>query len=251
LGVDPHDSKASPTLSANPAMRLARVAGLLYLAIIVLGVWSDGVIRSSIVVSGSPSDTAANIQASVTSFRWSLVADSVMVLCDVALAVLLLVLLRPVSNVLAMTAAAFRLTQSAILGINLLNQHVATRLVTAPEAAGALDEATRNALALTFAEAQGHGYDIGLLFFGINCLLTGTLVYRSGFLPRFIGVLVAASGPVYLVGSYLSLLAPHAATSFDVAYVLPLVAELALCLWLLVRGVDVARWEARAATVKR
>lgn len=238
-------------MPATQARRLARVAGVLYLAIIVLGVWSEGVVRSGIVVAGSPSETAANVLAATTRFRMSLVADSVMVLCDVALAVLLFVLLRPVSNVLAMTAAAFRLTQAAVLGTNLLNQHVAIQLASAPGATSGLDSATRDSLVLTFAEAQGYGYDIGLLFFGINCVLTGVLVYRSGFLPRSIGALVAASGPVYLVGSYLSLLAPDAASAFDVAYALPLVAELSFCLWLLIKGIDAERWDARAAGVKR
>lgn len=233
----------------NDVVKQARVAGLLYLAIIVLGVWSDGVVRSGIVVAGNASETAANIVAQAGSFQASLVADSLMVLCDVALAILLFVLLRPVSKVLAMMAAAFRLVQSAVLGINLLNQHLAALLLTAPGLSTTLDPAARDALVLMFAEAQGYGYDLGLLFFGVNCVLTGVLVFKSGFLPRSIGVLVAASGPVYLVGSYLSLLAPAAAGKFEMAYVLPLVAELAFCLWLLIKGVDVEGWQARAGLV--
>ena len=227
------------------ALRQARVAGLLYLAIIVCGVWSDGFVRSSLIVADEPTKTAANIAATTSTFQMSLVADSVMVLCDVALAVVLFLLLEPVSRALALTAAAFRIVQSAVLGLNLLNQHLALVLITA--GGYELAPPARDSLVLLFAQAQGHGYDIGLLFFGINCVLTGYLVFKSRFLPRAVGVLVAASGPVYLVGSYLSLLAPHTASTFEIAYVLPLVAELSFCLWLLFKGIDTRAWPGRVA----
>jgi hypothetical protein len=223
---------------STPSARLARIAGALYLAIIVCGVWSDGFVRSRLVVSGDAQQTAGNILGSQGLFRMSFVADSIMILCDVALAVFLFELLRGVGRMVALLATAFRLTQAAVLGLNLLNQHLALALLTAPANGAALEPTSRDALALLFAEAQAYGYDLGLLFFGICCLLTGYLVFRSGFLPRWIGVLVAASGPVYLAGSYLRFLWPAGAEGFQTAYVLPLIAETAFCLWLLVKGVD-------------
>jgi hypothetical protein len=90
---------------------------------------------------------------------------------------------------------------------------------------------------LLFLEAQSHGYDLGLIPFGINCLLTGYLVYKAEFLPRTIGLMLVAAGVVYLVGSYLRFLAPALAGPFQMAYALPLVAETAFCLWLLIKGV--------------
>jgi ABC-type uncharacterized transport system permease subunit len=224
--------------SSDSRPRLARVAGLLYLVIIVCGVWSDGFVRSQLVVAGDAAQTAERILGAQNLFRLSFVADSVMVLCDVALAVLLYELLRPVNKLLASLATAFRLTQAAVLGLNLLNQHLTLALLTAPH--GAFEDTERNTLALLFAEAQAYGYDLGLLFFGINCLITGYLVFKSGFLPRAIGLLVAASGPVYLAGSYLRFLAPDVATTIQLAYVLPLLAESALCVWLLIRGTGYA-----------
>lgn len=214
--------------------RVARTAGVLYLAIIVCGIWADGFVRSSLIVASDAQATAANISAAMQLFRLSMVADTIMMLCDVGLAVLLYVLLRPVSPTGAMLATAFRLTQAAVLGANLLNlQFVVMFLANG----GGLDAEHRDALALLFAQAHGTGYDIGLLFFGINCLVTGYLVYRSGFLPRFLGVLILGTGPVYLIGSYLKLLAPVAAEAFQPAYLLPVLAETTLCLWLLIKGV--------------
>ncbi len=209
------------------------VAGVLYLVIIVCGVWSDGFVRSQLIVAGDAQQTAANILEAESLFRLSFFADSLMVLCDVGLAVLLFELLRGVSAPIAALATAFRVTQAAVLGLNLLNQHLSLSLLTGTHA---LDVQTRNALALLFAEAQGYGYDLGLLFFGINCVLTGIVVFCSGFAPRWIGVLVAASGPVYLIGSSLRFLSPEIAEGFQRAYMLPLVAETAFCLWLLVAG---------------
>lgn len=238
--------RGGPRRISSP-LRIARVAGILYLAIIVLGVSSDGVIRAGLIEPGNAAETSANILASPGLFRFSLAADSVMVLCDVALAIVLYFLLRPVSQLGAMMAAAFRLVQAAVLGVNLLNQHLALLVLSEHGLSDALEPTTQKALVLLFAEAQGYGYDLGLLFFGVNCILTGFLVFRSGFLPRWIGALVGASGPVYLIGSYLSLLAPSVAQGFEAAYLLPLVGELAFCLWLLIRGVDAGAWEARAS----
>ncbi len=165
-----------------------------------------------------------------------------MALCDVGLAIVLYRLLSPVSPSLAMTAMVFRLVQAAVIGASLLNQQLAILVLEAP----GTPEQTRNALALVFAKAHGFGYDMGLLFFWINCLLTGLLVFRSTFLPRALGILVAASGPVYLVGSYLKILIPAAGEGFQIAYLLPLVAESSFCLWLLVKGVDAGRWREAA-----
>jgi len=232
-GNPAHDEGRSRNL-----LRTARAAGVLYLVIIVCGVWSDGFVRSQLVVSGDAVQTAANLLGSSDLFRMSFVADSLMVLCDVALAVLLFVLLEPVGRTFAALATAFRLVQASVLGLNLLNQHVALQWLTASTSGSALDPSARAALALRFAEAQASGYDIGLLFFGISCVLTGALLARSRLVPHMIGLLLATSGPVYLAGSYLALLDASAASSFEVAYLLPLIAETSLCLWLLIKRVD-------------
>ncbi|WP_343116659.1 DUF4386 domain-containing protein [Ostreiculturibacter nitratireducens] len=218
----------------RPTPNLARVAGALYLVIIVAGVWSEGFARASLVVPGDASATAANIRAATGLFQASFAADILMTVSDAALAILLFLVFRPVSETLAFLAAAFRLIQTAILGANLMNQHEALLILDAPTSAFAPGQ--QDALALLSLQAQSHGYDLGLVFFGINCLVTGVLIYRSGFLPRAIGLAIAASGPVYLTGSVLTFLAPAASGAFAPAYALPLLAESAFCLWLLLRA---------------
>jgi hypothetical protein len=223
--------------------RLARMAGLLYLVIIVLGLTGELVVRAGIVANGDAAATAANIRASAGLFRFGFFADSVMLLCDIALAVLLYVLLRPVSKTLALMAMCFRLVQAALIGGNLLHYHAAIIALGSPEYAALLGAEELNALAALFLDLHSHGYDLGLLPFGLSCLLLGWLVYRSGFLPRTLGVLLAAAGIVYLVGSYTRFLFPAHVETVMPIYLVAIVAESAMCLWLLFKGVDAAEWQ--------
>lgn len=222
----------------------ARVAGVLYAVIIVFGIWSEVFVRSALVVPGDAATTAANIVQSEGLFRLSMVADTVMALSDVALAVLLYVLLKPVSATLALMAAAFRLVQTAIVGGNLLNQYAALAIFAGGAPTG-LSPDPLAALGLLYLQTHGVGYDLGLLFFGINSLLVGYLVFRSTYIPRAIGLLMAGAGLVYLAGSYLVFLAPAMVEPFAPAYLLPVIAETSLCVWLIVRGVNLRRWEER------
>jgi hypothetical protein len=225
---------------------VARSAGLLYLAIIVLGLTGELVVCSGIVAAGDAAATAANIRAAEGLFRFGFVADSIMLLADIALAVLLYVLLRPVNRTLALMAMCFRLVQAAIIGGNLLHYHAALLALAGPAYGLAFPPEQLAAVAALFLDLHSHGYDLALLPFGINCLLLGYLVYRSGFLPRTLGVLLSAAGVVYLVGSYTRFLFPAQVEAVAPIYLVAIVAESAMCLWLLLRGVNVQAWKQRA-----
>lgn len=228
---------------ANPPTGMTRTAGFLYLTIFVLGLWSELAVRSAIYAVGDPATTAANILNGDGLFVVSFAADAVMVLCDVALAILLYRLLRPVGKTLALTASAFRLTQSAILGANLLFHYAAVLLIYCPdESLAAFTPEQVNTLVYFFITLQSAGYDFGLLFFGVSCILLGTLIFRSGYFPKWLGVLVVAAGPVYLAGSTATLIIPAAAEVTSWFYVIPVLSELSLALWLLFRGVNVEGW---------
>ncbi len=224
-------------LTEQTRQTYARLAGALYLIIIVLGLTSEVAIRGNIVVAGDASATAANISAYEGLFRLSLVADIVMALSDVGVAILLYVLLRPVNQTLALVATGFRLMQTAILGANLLNHLAAVLLLTNTAALAAIEPGQLHALALFFLDLHSHGYDLGLIFFGVHCALLGTLIYKSGMLPRWLGVLVMAAAATYLVGSFTRFLAPSLTDLISPIYVVALLAELSLGLWLLVKGV--------------
>ena len=237
-------SAPATPLSPQP---YARTAGALYLVIIVFGLWSEVFVRGSLIVAGDAPATAANILASQGLFRASFAADSVMALADVALAMLLFVLLRPVNTTLALTAAALRLIQTAVIAASLLHQYAALLLLNGAGHAAAFEPGQLTALIVLTLDMHGHGYDLGLIFFGASCLVLGFLVARSGYLPRALGWLVMAAGVVYLVGSYALFLFPDQAEMVAPLYVVPVISEVSLCLWLLIKGVDVDAWRARVA----
>lgn len=197
-------------------------AGWLYLAIIVLGLGSELVVRAPL--SALPADVAAaRIEAGAFLFRLSIAADGLMVAADVTLAVLLYRILAPAGQSLAVLATLFRLIQAAVIAANLLNQFDALLWALGGDA-----EAAIHALRL-----HGIGYDIGLIFFGINSLLTGLLLVRSAHFQAWLGRLVQAAGAVYLTGSALVLLAPVAAEAFQPAYLIAVLAEAAFTVALL------------------
>jgi hypothetical protein len=223
----------------TPPPVYARVAGLLYLVIIVSGIFSEAFVRSSLIVAGNANATAANILASGPLFRIGFAADALMLLCDVAVAVLLYMLLRPVSRTLSLTAAAFRLTQAEILGFNLLNYHAALLLMSGAGYASAFEPEQLHTLGMFFLDLHGHGYDLGLLFFGVSNLILGYLVVRSGYFPALLGYALMAAAAVYLTGSLARFLFPDYLSLVTPAYIVPLLAELSFALWLLAKGARV------------
>lgn len=215
----------------------ARVAGLLYLIIIVCGIFSEGFVRAGLIVAGDPAATAANIVSSEGLFRIGFAADAIMLLSDVAIAVLFYVLLKPVSKMLALTAAAFRLTQAAILAFNLLNYYAALLLLDGLQYAAAFKEEQLHALAMLFLDMHSHGYDLGLIFFALSNFVLGYLVVKSDYFPAILGYGLIAAALVYMTGSSVHFLFPDYVPIIAPLYIVPLIAELSFCLWLLVKGV--------------
>lgn len=218
---------------------MARVAGLLYLLIIVCGIFSEAAVRSVLVVAGDAAATAQNISASAGLFRLGFLADIIMLLCDVAIAVLFYLLLRPVSRTLAMAAAAFRLLQAGVLAVNMLNYYAAMLLLSGSIYAGAFEPDVLHALAMLFLQLHAHGYDLALLFFALSNLFLGWLLVRAQAFPSLLGYGLWGAALVYLIGSLGRFLVPEYHAWLMPAYIIPLVAELSLCLWLLVKGVRV------------
>jgi hypothetical protein len=220
----------------------ARAAGVLYLIIIVLGLFGEIFVRLSIISPGDPAATARNILEAEGLFRAGFLADSVMFLSDVALAVLLYILLRPVNKTLALVALFFRLSQTAVIALNLLNYHAAVLILKGPGYASAFGPDELYALSSMFLNLHSHGYDLALILFGVHCLLIGYLIANSRYLPRAIGYLVMAAGVTYLIGSYTRFLFPDFVETVSSIYIVAIVSEVSLCLWLLIKGVNVERW---------
>ena len=217
--------------------RIARLTGIAYLGIIVTGIFAEFVVRMNLVEPGDAVTTATNIADSVSLFRAGLVADVVMIALDVGVAVGLYLLLRRVNRPLALLAAAFRLIQAAVLGANLMNMASALQWATSGANVGATGPTTTQGLTLASMELHSLVYDLGLVFFGIACLVLGHLLTVSQLVPRLLGRGLAVTGMVYLVGTTAIVLAPEVATTLDPVYGIAVVAELAIAGWLAIRGV--------------
>lgn len=218
---------------------LARVAGLLYLIIIVCAGFSEGYVRAGIIVPGDAAATAKNIAASELLFRIGFAGDLVAFMSDAAVSVLLYVLLKPVSRTLALTAAAFRLlAHPAIATVNLLNYFVPLLLTGG---AGYLQVFTADqlqALTMLFLTVHKYGYLIGGAFFGVHCLLLGYLLYKSDLFPGILGVFMAVAAFGYLTESFGNFLFPRYEAVYTWIVAVPaVIAEVSFALWLVAKGV--------------
>lgn len=223
----------STGLPAAVSPRALRVAGLCYLAIIGLGLWSEAFVRGSLVVAGDAAATAQRIAADPQLWRLGLAADLVMQLLDLPVIVVMWQLLRPVNATLALTATGLNLVQTAVLVANRVQLLAALSLTTSVTLAAALPAGQREGLAMLAVQLHSQGFGIGLIFFGAACVLRGIVILQGGPVPRLLGVLLAVAGVAYLVNSFALLLAPKVAAMLFPAVLLPaFVGELLFALWL-------------------
>lgn len=223
--------------------RCARVAGVLYLAIIVLGLFGEAFVRGTLVVPGQAGATAKAIADSPLLWRAGLAGDLLMHVLDVPVIVVFYLLLRPVNAGLALLATLLNLVQTAVLATNKLTLVVPLLLLGQGAHLAAFTPEQLHAFTRLAIQAHGYGFGIGLVFFGFACVVRGHLIARCGFLPRGLGVLLQVAGLCYLANSVALLLAPDLANLLFPWVLLPaFVAELALSLWLIVRGVDLPAW---------
>jgi hypothetical protein len=155
-----------------------------------------------------------------------------------------------------MLAATFRLTQASILGVNLLNLFLALPLLSGAVYLSSLGTDQLQALGLFFLEAHAVGYSLGLVFFAMNCLFLGYLIFKSGYLPKVLGLLLFLAAAGYLVDGFGKVLLPtydlYAEIFAQIVLIPAFVGELAVCLWLLIKGVKVpANDERRTLTTSR
>lgn len=229
----------------NSINKTARIAGALILIITVFAPFSMMYVPSNLIVPGDAATTANNIMASEGLFRAGIASDSVVLLIEIVIVVVLYVLLKPVSKTLSLVAAFSRLAMTVIQGINLLNSFSALLLLSGADYLTVFEADQLHALVLLFLNAHDTVVLIWGLFFGLHLLVLGYLVYRSGYIPRIVGVLLVFASSCYLIQTFGNILLPKYEEIFATIAFLSII-ELALPLWLLIKGVDVEQWEKRA-----
>jgi hypothetical protein len=239
------------TVETSPQV-YARIGGALYLINIVLGFFGEAFVRGRLIVSGDAAKTAANLTSMEPLWRLGIASEFLALIAVVVLAMIYFVLLRPVSRELNLLATFLRLVAIAVQAIAVLN--LASALFPLGNAAylKAFTPEQLHALASLAIRSHGYGFGLALLLFGSCFLVHGYLIFRSGFLPKTLGILIQVAGLSYLTNSFALFLAPaFAARIFPAILVPAFVGEASLCLWLLVKGVDVEKWKQASARSAR
>jgi hypothetical protein len=225
----------------------ARIGGVLYLMIIVIGFSSQFFVRDKLAVSGDITATANNIMASESLWRITIAGELILLVCGVALTLILYVLLRPVNKHLALLAVLFNIVEFPIEAVSKLCLFAASFLSGNADYLKAFEPHQLHALVNISLKLHDYGFGIDLVFFGFACLVYGYLLFKSGYFPRTLGVLMVIAGLSYLVNSFTLILAPAYAGRIFLVLVLALIGELSLCLWLIVKGVNIQRWKQQAS----
>jgi hypothetical protein len=231
--------------------RYARIGGALYLAIILLGAFAEGFVANKLVVSGDAAATAHNILASQGLWQLSVAGDLIVVLCAVPLLWIEYLLLKPVSKHLVLLALLFNLVSLAVEAISKIFLIVVIPTLGSPDYLKAFDPQQLQVLANLALRSHDVAFNIALIFFGFTCVVNGYLIFRSGYLPKFVGVLMQIAGVSYLTACFAALFAPAFADLITPAILLPpLIGESSFCLWLLIKGVNVAKWKERLSALQ-
>jgi hypothetical protein len=220
----------------SPAL-LARLTGLLLIVMACCAGFAELGVRAKLVVPGDAAATASRILASQQLFRAGLLGYVVAFLCDVPVAILFYVLLKPAGPRLSLTAAAFRLVYAAVVSAALANYFGALTVLSGGRAYAALQSDQVQTLALIDVIQFSNGFGLALVFFGVHLLLLGWLLWRSPRFPRVIGPLIVVAGLSYLANSLSLLLAPAFNARVARFLAVPAMTELALALWLVFKGV--------------
>ena len=232
----------------HPTDKAARIAGAVYLSMVVTGPFSLIYIPSTLIVRGNATATGNNILAHETLFRLGIVADLITSVIFICLVLALYRLLSGVNKMQALLMVAMVLVSAAVGFMNVLNNIAALTLFRGVDFLAVLDKPQRDALAVLFIRLHGQGNVINEIFWGLWLLPFGVLVMKSRFLPRILGVWLIINGFAYVVLSFIGLLLPQ---YYDVAFrdAFPvLLGELAIMLWLVIKGAKVQPLVAAAAS---
>ena len=227
-------------------MKAARTAGFVYLAMILVAPFSMLYVPGKLIVRDNAAATAENILTHETLFRSSIFGDLIGHVIFICLAIALYRLLRDVNRTWAWLMVSFVLVSAAVGFLNTLNNVAALILFRGDEFLKVFDQVQREALGMLFIRLHSQGQFIDEIFWGLWLFPFGLLVFRSGFLPRFLGIWLIIACLAWIALSITAQFFPtHYSAAF--AWLQPaFFAEMAIMLWLLIRGANVKALPAQA-----
>ena len=219
---------------AKSIQKTARFAGLMYLILAVCGSFAEFAIRQGMLVPGDAAATVANIRASEMLFRLGFVAELVGQVVFVFLVLALYRVLKPVNKKQADLMLVLVIVAVTITCLNMLNQFAALLVLNGGSTyLSVFSTEQLDALVLLFLNMHKVGYLIAQIFFGLWLFPLGSLVFKSGFMPKLVGVMLMVACVGYLVDFFIFFLFP----GVDVVLSeYTFIGELLFMFWLIIRG---------------
>jgi len=218
-------------------IKTARVVGVLYLLVIIFGMFAELYVGLRLIVPGDAATTASNIMASELLYRIGFMSGLFHHTCFLLLVLVFYKLLKPVNKYLAVLMLVLGLGAVPIMMLNMLNQFAALLLLSG---AGYLTVFTTDqlqALTMLFLDFHNHGYFIAGMFSGLFLLPLGYLVFKSGYIPKFLGVLLMAGCFGYLTELFIVFVFPNYEVISYLGLAVAIIAEFSITFWLLLKGV--------------
>jgi Domain of unknown function (DUF4386) len=239
-----------PINEISPKLK-ARIAGFLYLIVIVGGAFAELGVRARLVMSGDAAATAQNIMAHPTLYRLGFAVEVFYLACNVPLTLIFYNLFKVVNRNVALLDAIFGLVSTAVEAVSLLAHYAPIVILGGASYLTAFSPAQLQAASYLSLQLFEGGFAICLVFFGFDCFAMAYLILNSTFFPRIIGAALAIEGVGYLVNSFTLFLAPAWQVRIFPYFTVTALAEVALALWLLIMGINEPRWreQARASGV--
>ena len=171
-------------------------------------------------------------------FRWGFVADLINFVVGIPAMLIIYHLFKKSNKIILQIALTLVIIQTAIIAVNLLNQITPLLLLGNDSYLNTFQQNQLASLSLLSLNIQSMGYAIGLVFFGFNCILIGYVIFKTKAIPKIIGVAYAIAGLCYLINSFTIFLSKGFESPYFIYLAIPIfIGELALCLWLLIKGI--------------
>ena len=231
-----------------PVQTYARIAGVLLLISFIGGTFGELIVPTTVIAPGNAAETATRILAHESLFRIGFVAYLSEGLCDVGLALMFYILLKPVHRNLALFAAFLGLVSTAIFAVCELFFFIGPVLLRNPMYARSFSGEQLNSFVYFFVYVYSAGAGLFMVFYGLASIIRGYLIYRSTYIPRFVGVLLMIVGVAFVVKNLTLVLAPS--YSWDYLLLPAPLTILVLTVWFLWKGVDVEKWNARVLAMR-
>jgi hypothetical protein len=241
MTVVPPEVRPLAKRPAFPVLAYARAAGVLAIVSLVAGGFGEAYAPGRLISSADAAATVQNLRSLDFIFRLGFAGYLVEAICDVALALMFYALLKPVDRYIALMAAFFGLLGTASFAGAELFYYAPTLVLRDAAYLKAFTSDQLNVLALLSLKLYVLGAAIFSAFYGTAWVLRGYLMFRSEYLPKLLGVLMALAGFAFVTQNFAVVLAPKHPSGWLMLLMLP--GFVVMAVWLLVKGVDVAKWE--------